>query len=207
MWVDKSACYHCNYHFKVSLDYGFYQYFTYHLQKFHQYSLEVPRCHMVFIYNEGRYFPVKCYFPLCSAYICEFESKEIQFPKSVHMKIQFKVIDNLPQHNLVACPFGHLTYEFLHCDVKSYCVNLFSHDTCRQSSDTRNKNVTDHKDGLRVEMFECEETRETIPYTLVCDFRHHCLDGADEHFCVHPKHQHGFRLVLTINNQKWNNMT
>ena len=157
---------------------------------------------MAHIMENGRYYPVQCDVKFCSAYICEFKAKEQKSLKGIALKTQLKGFDNLSQHNLIACPSGHITYELLHCDVKSYCVYRFPEDTCVEITDTKNTNFTDHNDGLRVEMFECAETRETIPYTLVCDFRHHCLGGADEYFCVHPNHQHGFRLVLKIDNQK-----
>ena len=56
----------------------------------------------------------------------------------------------------------------------------------------------DSKDLFTMEtaMFQCEESSETIHYTLVCDFREDCDRGSDEKWCIHIYNGQGFRLVL-----------
>ncbi|PVD29181.1 hypothetical protein C0Q70_11778 [Pomacea canaliculata] len=38
----------------------------------------------------------------------------------------------------------------------------------------------------QVPMFQCYYNSQTIPYSLLCDYRSDCLDGSDERFCVFP---------------------
>ena len=152
-------------------------------------SLESSRCFMTFLFEEGRYYPVDCDVNFCKAYICEFADGNTKNMNNVALK----VVPIVRRQELLQCKLGHLTLDFLHCDVKSYCGLMRSQREChiQRQSVSENNDVTSAR-KTHVEMFECVETRETIPYTLVCDFRRHCLDGADESFCLHSSDQSGF---------------
>ena len=50
------------------------------------------------------------------------------------------------------------------------------------SDDVVHKTMT----SLEVPMMTCDDGVETLPYTLVCDFRKDCSDGSDEQ-CVYPQ--------------------
>lgn len=78
--------------------------------------------------------------------------------------------------NLHLCPEGHVTRDFLSCDLRSDCwgTGYASAYTCT---------------ALMMPlppMYECGNELERVPYTLVCDHRRDCNDGTDEDFCVFP---------------------
>ncbi|XP_076464213.1 uncharacterized protein LOC143296261 [Babylonia areolata] len=80
---------------------------------------------------------------------------------------------------------------------RSYCV--FSTDNNRESLPTQSSREPDHEgdrtvgpQSATVFMYSCDTGEETVPYTLVCDFRQDCGDGSDEGFCVHEAECGGF---------------
>ncbi|KAK7105392.1 hypothetical protein V1264_016781 [Littorina saxatilis] len=74
--------------------------------------------------------------------------------------------------NFVVCPLGHVTHSFLSCDPLTACwAQLYS--SCSLD-----------KTPLPPS-FMCTNSLESVPYSLVCDFRPDCSDNSDEQFCVH----------------------
>ncbi|KAK7473479.1 hypothetical protein BaRGS_00035266 [Batillaria attramentaria] len=67
------------------------------------------------------------------------------------------------------CPAGHVTHDFLACDLQSDC---WSRD--------------DSSASCPAPLFTCTNGFERVHYTFVCDYRPDCGDGSDENFCVFP---------------------
>ena len=109
--------------------------------------------------------------------------------------------------SMVICPSGHMTRDFLSCDLQSGCVTNEKLEYCRINTRTSSSdNGQDFANGIvsetlqadqsntednlesnaleEVWMFACVQSGVTISYTLVCDFEQHCYDGSDEYFCV-----------------------
>lgn len=72
----------------------------------------------------------------------------------------------------IRCPDGHVTHQFLACDVKSACWVTISRLPCTAP-------LTPLPPS-----FLCANDGERVPYSLVCDHREDCADGSDENFCV-----------------------
>ena len=95
--------------------------------------------------------------------------------------------EKLPS-NVVRCPAHHVTYNFLACDVQSACW-LKSDVTYGSSSGSWG---VPSPRGCPVKLtalppsFTCAGGVDGVPYSMVCDHRHDCLDQSDEHFCVFP---------------------
>ncbi|KAK7469714.1 hypothetical protein BaRGS_00036296, partial [Batillaria attramentaria] len=69
---------------------------------------------------------------------------------------------------------GHLTHTFLACDSKSSCWSQGYGPSYSCAA-------------LMTPLppsFKCRSNKESVPYTLVCDFRSDCSDASDEDFCV-----------------------
>ena len=79
-----------------------------------------------------------------------------------------------PDPNLVTCPSGHVTHNFLACDVHSHCwVRYVSYSfSCHAPL----ASLLPH--------FACADGVGRVPYSLVCDHRQDCRDNSDEDFCV-----------------------
>ena len=146
---------------------------------------------------------------LCKAYFCEL-------PESMHQEnvtlILFKTLPRtMINQQLTICPSNHLVHRFSSCDEKSVCYlpnNLHQCEIHQQRDSKRNfqkpqvihGTETDrmkHRNNIEnnnfVDLFQCDDREEFIPFTLVCDFRMNCQNEADEIFCIHPKSINGFR--------------
>ena len=93
---------------------------------------------------------------------------------------------------LMICPQGHVTHEFLSCDLKTKCGRMifFSactfigrvQDTMDATPSAKKRTLTDH-----MPMYACSIQPAAVPYTLVCDFINDCPDKSDESFCNHTR--------------------
>ena len=85
----------------------------------------------------------------------------------------------------VACPLGHVTLDFLACDVRSACWS----DMVTLDSDKWGiPSVTSCAAPLTSlpPSFECSSGDHVVPFSLVCNHRSDCLDSSDERFCEYP---------------------
>ena len=133
-------------------------------------------------------------FPISFSYACEHESstKSLQIelqktePKDVKLFSDgdFSLTQRTVGPPLAVCPSGHLTHDFLKCDLQSVClVNRYE-----LSCPLGNTAVQEQGPGKEhVRMFVCDNLIHTIPYTLVCNFVSDCSDGSDEKFCQHDQ--------------------
>jgi len=80
-----------------------------------------------------------------------------------------------PSHmELVRCPSGHVTFNFLACDVHSHCWG-------RQGS----YSFSCHAPLASLPPhFACADSVGRVPYSMVCDHRQDCRDNSDEDFCT-----------------------
>ena len=113
---------------------------------------------------------------------------------------------NTIRKSLVTCSGGHMTHNFLYCDVRSYCEHTEFVSRCSEDVSLLSKQRRFAGKDLTVEMFQCQDVGEvtayslvnvgeTIPYSLVCDGQRHCLQNQDEDFCFKPnKTDEGIRL-------------
>ena len=90
--------------------------------------------------------------------------------------------------NFTKCPNGEMMHVFLSCYTHNACGQTPPH-RCTFFSNT--ENTLGNSQGTRqfmtsVPVFTCRDGVIRLPYTLVCDFRHHCTDGSDETFCQYP---------------------
>ena len=99
--------------------------------------------------------------------------------------------EKLPS-NVVRCPSLHVTYNFLACDVQSACW-LKSDVTYGSGSGGGGGSWgVPSPGGCPAKLtalpptFACAGGVDGVPYSMVCDHRHDCLDRSDERFCVFP---------------------
>ena len=120
-----------------------------------------------------------CFKPTSMQVVCEFE-------KAKDDNSSLNQLDNpslntslnhLWMFEILSCPNSHVTRNFLLCDVNSQCGVDEMMTTCPVENKHSN-------------MFLCENGRQTLPYTLVCDHISHCIDSSDEDFCVFSKCNH-----------------
>ncbi|PVD27182.1 hypothetical protein C0Q70_12336 [Pomacea canaliculata] len=85
-----------------------------------------------------------------------------------------------------ACAEGHYTFDFLSCDKTSHCGAQHLPLYC----ETRATGIP-----VVTAMFLCLDNSNTLPYSLVCDFRLDCSDGSDENLCTRNQTCAGFRCL------------
>ena len=137
----------------------------------------------------------------CQGYICEslFPNQKHASHESMHLA-QISSIDSIyaiQNLSLVKCPEEHVTRDLLSCDPQSQCGVEQPVSVCplRSDADRLFTNVTKHLATVHAEdvqmipkyvpMFECDQGRVSIAYSLVCDFKAECSDLSDEFFCQH----------------------
>ena len=123
-----------------------------------------------------------------TSYLCEFE----QSPSPTSETLRRVFVTNLSKQrmsywnsssaktfNTLSCPKGHLTHDFLACDLSSDCW-------LEQSAGHSARAGVKCSAPLHPlpPSFGCREKGQFVPYTLVCDHRPNCFDGSDEDFCV-----------------------
>ena len=120
-----------------------------------------------------------CNKPQAEHYLCEVDKAISKQQRQMVIETPVKPsIRKLP-FPYVRCPEGHSVHTFLACDVGSSC---FSNEFV--SSDTMGLDSS-----CQVELrplppsFACSNGFGRVPYSLVCDHRHDCLDSSDEDFC------------------------
>ena len=86
---------------------------------------------------------------------------------------------------MIACAGGHLTHEFLACDVQSACQarDASASTSCVARGDDTAGVCRTALTPLPPSV-PCGNGRGEVPYTLVCDHRPDCSDDSDESFCV-----------------------
>ena len=123
-------------------------------------------------------------------YVCEFGSvtESVKRKARIGTGVHLAAISTAFNVPAVRCPDGHYTQEFLACDLQSSCwakkdiVLQTSPDTLTvPTSSWCNTSMTSAD-----VYFLCASGKESIPFTLVCDYMKNCFDGSDEDFCVYP---------------------
>ena len=126
-----------------------------------------------------------CVDKTAARFLCELVGKVRAIPETVQMPDP--PATSSYRIKVTSCPGGHLTHEFLACDVQSSCQ---ARDAAASSSC-----VTRGDETVAVcptaltplpPSFQCSNGRGEVPYTLVCDHRPDCSDDSDEKFCVYP---------------------
>ena len=142
---------------------------------------------------------VSCEESELSTFICQYELPAVAGKSSVTYPLALSTTANrtvgskgsildLAVMELVQCPAGHVSHAFLACDPNSRCGTDKYVSQCALSRDSSSASRSDPA----VLMFSCDDKAETLPYTLLCDFRKDCRDGSDETFCVHGAECLGF---------------
>ena len=115
---------------------------------------------------------IPCEKPIGKAFVCE---KKLKAEKRTGL--QMPVLPRNVESQVVpfsTCPAGHVTHNFLSCDLQAVCMpnHTSSISFCGSSL------------LPPPPMFKCSSQMEHVPYPLVCDHRPDCRDHSDENFCI-----------------------
>ena len=106
------------------------------------------------------------------AYVCEKDLK-IETRTGLQMPVLTRNED-MQVIPFSTCPAGHVTYNFLSCDVQAACMPNHTSSIFFCGSSLLPSPP----------MFKCSSQMEHVPYPLVCDYRPDCRDHSDENFCI-----------------------
>ena len=118
-----------------------------------------------------------------SHYLCEYDVDVDESEESLRQIALYRNTTENLTVDYVTCLGDHVTHSFLSCDVQSACW-------ARQSGALNMRDIPSFSwcsaplTSLPP-LFTCSSSVQLVPYTLVCDTRHDCLDLSDEDFCVH----------------------
>ena len=153
--------------------------YIYHLQYSHLAGKFHELCSRLDFYlsRKQKHVLVPLYLTKCplvkrAGYLCE---RSVEQKK--HTQMQFPTLiqnENFPVQLYTACPSGHVTHNFLSCDLQSACWAQIASLMISCESPLM----------PLPPMFMCADQFERIPYPLVCDHRPDCRDYSDENFCV-----------------------
>ena len=141
-------------------------------------------------------------------YLCELpppshgHPTEEQTTTSNHLQLSRPANQTFPSIFHATCPKGHVTHNFLACDVTSACWA----ENYASSSDTWEAAGRDSCDAPLTSLppsYACGGGRERVPYSLVCDHRDDCPDGSDEQFCVFPQCSGSSQLQCNNQQVRW----
>ncbi|KAK7483027.1 hypothetical protein BaRGS_00025690, partial [Batillaria attramentaria] len=168
MWSDRTLAY------SVDIDYA-------NLQELFEYgcgfiSPELPR----------QLRATLCSISGAKHFVCEMvvEEEEVPSPREsvTSPDLRLSRFTRLP---VIGCPGGHMTHDFLSCDLNSACGGEGRSKTCNVPAKYDAISDDDRPDVVTVGLFMCDDDETTLPYTLVCDYRSDCPDRSDQDFCHH----------------------
>nr|KAG5696633.1 hypothetical protein BaRGS_034094 [Batillaria attramentaria] len=154
MWSDRTLAY------SVDIDYA-------NLQELFEYgcgfiSPELPR----------QLRATLCSISGAKHFVCEMvvEEEEVPSPREsvTSPDLRLSRFTRLP---VIGCPGGHMTHDFLSCDLNSACGGEGRSKTCNVPAKYDAISDDDRPDVVTVGLFMCDDDETTLPYTLVCDYR------------------------------------
>ena len=132
-----------------------------------------PQC-AHFSPDRGEFKPTDCRRAYDVDMVCEFlkQNAEMVNRSEVHLgsRVSIDVDGAVWNVNVIQCPSGHVTRDFLSCDIQGQCGAKESMTSC-------------HSGSVTIAMFVCARSHESLHYTVVCDHIQHCGDNTDENFC------------------------
>ncbi|PVD27183.1 hypothetical protein C0Q70_12337 [Pomacea canaliculata] len=139
-------------------------------------SVAVGRKCYVYI-EKNKHCLMECDTPGVKSTVCEYDAQIDTIGSLSVSDIKISTFWNSTKILVVDCPSGHVTHLFLSCDPKTTCGAAGLPVYCRTEEGLVK--------AVETQMFPCDDNLDTLPYSLVCDFRKDCLDGSDENFCKH----------------------
>ena len=136
-------------------------------------SVYPPKC-AYYKPKEELFEPTDCQRAMKADFVCEFDKENTELLNETELDFSSSASidpdDTVWNVRAVQCSSGHMTRDFLACDVEGQCRAKESTTSCYLGSVT-------------IPMFLCERSEAALHYTLVCDHIQHCEDNTDENFC------------------------